>query len=219
MSCLFLFSSSCLYEGSCLYMIPRTNNWRKRRTNKTWSLLQTTGGKDEQIRHDPSYKQLEEGKDEQTRHDPSYKQLEVKTNKQDMIPPTNNWRKRRTNKTWPLLQITGGKDEQTRHDPSYKQLEVKTNKQDMIPPTNNSRKRRTNKTWSLLQTTGGIFSSSVCTRDHILFVRLFLPLFVRVIMSCVFIFSSSCLYEGSCLVCSSFPPVVCTLQTTGGKDE
>jgi hypothetical protein len=42
---------------------------------KTCSLLQTTGGKDKQ-----------------TRHEPSYKQLEVKTNKQDMSPPTNNWR-------------------------------------------------------------------------------------------------------------------------------
>jgi hypothetical protein len=39
------------------------------------------------------------GKDEQTRHDPSYKQQEEKTNKQDMIPHKNNWRKRRTNKT------------------------------------------------------------------------------------------------------------------------
>jgi hypothetical protein len=58
-------------------MIPPTNNWRKRRTNKTCSLLQTTEGKDEQIRHDPSYKELEE-----------------KTNKQDMIPRTNNWMKR-----------------------------------------------------------------------------------------------------------------------------
>jgi hypothetical protein len=32
------------------------------------------------------------GKDEQTIHEPSYKQLEVKTNKQYMSPPTNNWR-------------------------------------------------------------------------------------------------------------------------------
>jgi hypothetical protein len=32
------------------------------------------------------------GKDEQTRHEPSYKKLEVKTNKQYMSPPTNNWR-------------------------------------------------------------------------------------------------------------------------------
>jgi hypothetical protein len=50
----------------------------------------------------------------------------------------------------------------------------------------------------------------VCMRDHVLFVLLFFQLFVRGIMSCVFVFSSSCLYEGSCLVCSSFPPVVCT---------
>jgi hypothetical protein len=49
-----------------------------------------------------------------------------------MIPPTNNWRKRRTNNTWSLLQTTGRKDEQTRHDPSYKQQAEKTNKQDMI---------------------------------------------------------------------------------------
>jgi hypothetical protein len=41
----------------------------------TSALLQTTGGKDEQ-----------------TIHEPSYKQLEVKTNKQYMSPPTNNWR-------------------------------------------------------------------------------------------------------------------------------
>jgi hypothetical protein len=39
------------------------------------------------------------GKDEQTIHEPSYKQLEVKTNTQYMSPPTNNWRKRRTNNT------------------------------------------------------------------------------------------------------------------------
>jgi hypothetical protein len=44
-------------------------------TNKTLSFLQTTGGKDEQ-----------------TRHDPSYIQLEIKTNKQDMIPPIYNWK-------------------------------------------------------------------------------------------------------------------------------
>ena len=43
--------------------------------NKTRALLQTTGGKDKQ-----------------TRHEPSYKQLEVKTNKQDTSSPTNNWR-------------------------------------------------------------------------------------------------------------------------------
>jgi hypothetical protein len=117
MSCLFVFTSS---------------------SNKTSALLQTTGGKDEQIKHEPSYKQLE-----------------VKTNKQYMSHPTNNWRWRRTNKTWALLQTTGGKDKQTRHEPSYKQLEVKTNKQDMSPPTNNWRWRRKNKTWALLQTTGG----------------------------------------------------------------
>jgi hypothetical protein len=57
------------------YMSPPTNNWRLRRTNNTSALLQTTGGKDEQ-----------------TIHEPSYKQLEVKTNKQYMSPPTNNWR-------------------------------------------------------------------------------------------------------------------------------
>jgi 5-methylcytosine-specific restriction endonuclease McrA len=119
-----------------------------------------------------------------------------------MIPHKNNWRKRRTNKTWSLLQKTDGKDEQIRHDPSYKQQEEKTNTQDMIPPTNNWRKRRTNKTWSLLQTV-------VCRRDHVLFVRLFHQFFVGGIMSCLFVFSSRCLYEGSCLVCSSFPPVVC----------
>jgi hypothetical protein len=32
------------------------------------------------------------GKDEQTIHEPSYKQLEVKTSKEYMSPPTNNWR-------------------------------------------------------------------------------------------------------------------------------
>ena len=45
-------------------------------------LLQTTGGKDEQ-----------------TTHEPSYKQLEIKTKKQYISPPTKNWRKRRTNNT------------------------------------------------------------------------------------------------------------------------
>jgi hypothetical protein len=68
--------------------------------------LQTTGGKDEQSRHELSYKQLEVktnkhymspatntgGKNEQTIHEPSYKQLEVKTNKQYVSPPTNNLR-------------------------------------------------------------------------------------------------------------------------------
>jgi hypothetical protein len=42
-----------------------------------------------------------------------------------------------------------------------------------------------------------------------LFVRFFLLLFVGGIMSCLFVFSTSCLHEGSCLVSSSFPPVVC----------
>jgi hypothetical protein len=46
------------------------------KTNKnTRTLLQTTGGKDEQ-----------------TIYEPSYKQLEVMTNKQYMSLPTNNWR-------------------------------------------------------------------------------------------------------------------------------
>jgi hypothetical protein len=172
-------------------MNPPTNNWRWRRTNKTWVLLQTTGGEDEQARHEPSYKQLE-----------------VKTNKQDMSPPTNNWRWRQTNKTWALLQTTGGKDEQTRHEPSYKQLEVKTNKQNMSPPTNNWRWRRTNKKWALLQTTTGkdeqtrhelsyfVCSSSapvVCRRAHVLFVCLYLQLFVGGLMYCLFVFTSSCL--------------------------
>jgi hypothetical protein len=76
----------------------------------------------------------------------------------------------------------------------------------MIPHKNNWRKRRTNKTWTLLQTTGGqddrclyegsclvcsSFPPVVCRRDHVLFVRLFLQLFVGGIMSCLFVFSSS----------------------------
>jgi hypothetical protein len=28
-------------------------------------------------------------------------------------------------------------------------------------------------------------------------------------MYCLFVFTSRCLYEGSCIVCSSVPPVVC----------
>jgi hypothetical protein len=43
--------------------------------NNTSALLQTTGGKDEQ-----------------TIHEPSYKQLELKASKDYMSPQTNNWR-------------------------------------------------------------------------------------------------------------------------------
>jgi hypothetical protein len=143
-------------------MSPPTNNWRWRWTNKTWALLQTTGGKDKQ-----------------TKNEPSYKQLKVKTKKQDMSPPTNNWRWRQTNNTWALLQTTGGKDKQTRHEPSYKQLEVKTNKKDMSPEGS------------------CIVCSSlppvVCRRAHVLFVRLYLQLFVGGLMFCLFVFTSSCL--------------------------
>jgi hypothetical protein len=42
-----------------------------------------------------------------------------------------------------------------------------------------------------------------------LFVRLFLQLFVGGFMYCLLVFTSSCLLEGSCIVCSSLPPVVC----------
>jgi hypothetical protein len=61
----------------------------------------------------------------------------------------------------------------------------------------------------------------VCRRTHVLVtlysVRLYLQLFVGGSMSYLryvrFVFTSSCLYEGSCLIyvmfCSSLPPVVC----------
>ena len=61
----------------------------------------------------------------------------------------------------------------------------------------------------------------VCKRAHVLYtlcsVRLYLQLFVRGFMSYIryvlFIFTSSCLQEGSCFIygmfCSSLPPVVC----------
>ena len=61
----------------------------------------------------------------------------------------------------------------------------------------------------------------VCRRAHVLFtlcsVRLYLQLFVGGLMSYIryvlFVFTSSCLQEGSCLIydmfCSSLPPVVC----------
>jgi hypothetical protein len=61
----------------------------------------------------------------------------------------------------------------------------------------------------------------VCRRTHVLVtlysVRLYLQLFVGGSMSYLryvrFVFNSSCLYEGSCLIyvmfCSSLPPVVC----------
>ena len=61
----------------------------------------------------------------------------------------------------------------------------------------------------------------VCRRVHVLFtlcsVRLYLQLFVGGLMSylryVLFVFTSSCLQEGSCLIyvifCSSLPPVVC----------
>ena len=49
----------------------------------------------------------------------------------------------------------------------------------------------------------------VCRRAHVLFVRFYLQLFVGDLMSCLFVFTSSCLLESSCLVCSSLPPVVC----------
>ena len=61
----------------------------------------------------------------------------------------------------------------------------------------------------------------VCRRARVLFtlcsVRLYLQLFVRGLMSYIryalFLFTSSCLSEGSCLIydmfCSSLPPVVC----------
>jgi hypothetical protein len=105
MHCLFVFTSSCLFEGSCIvcssllpvvcrrahvlfvrlylqlfvgglmYCLFVFTSSCLRRTNNTSALLQTTGGKDEQ-----------------TIHEPSYKQLEVKTNKQYISPPTNNWR-------------------------------------------------------------------------------------------------------------------------------
>jgi hypothetical protein len=42
-----------------------------------------------------------------------------------------------------------------------------------------------------------------------LFVRLYLQLFVGGLMYCFFVFTSSCLEDGSCIVCSSLPPVVC----------
>ena len=61
----------------------------------------------------------------------------------------------------------------------------------------------------------------VCRKAHVLFtlcsVRLYLQLFVERLMSylryVLFVFTSSCLQEGSCLIyvmfCSSLPPVVC----------
>ena len=61
----------------------------------------------------------------------------------------------------------------------------------------------------------------VCRRAHVLFklcyVRLYLQLFVGGLMSLLryvlFVFTSSCMQEGSCLIyvmfCSSLPPVVC----------
>ena len=61
----------------------------------------------------------------------------------------------------------------------------------------------------------------VCKRAHVLYtlcsVRLYLQLFVGGLMSYIryvlFVFTSSCLQEGSCLIyvmfCSSLPPVVC----------
>ena len=68
-----------------------------------------------------------------------------------------------------------------------------------------------------------MFSSSlppvVCRREHVLFtlcsVRLYLQLFVGGNMSYLryvqFVFTSSCLWEGTCLIMfsSSLPPVVC----------
>ena len=60
-----------------------------------------------------------------------------------------------------------------------------------------------------------------CRRAHVLYtlcsVRLYLQLFVRGLMSYIhyvrFVFTTSCMQEGSCLIyvmfCSSLPPVVC----------
>jgi hypothetical protein len=81
MYCLFVFTSSCLYEGSCCVcsslppVICRKADVVFVRLYLQLAVLQSTGGKDEQ-----------------TRNEPSYRQLEVKTNKHNMNPPTNNWR-------------------------------------------------------------------------------------------------------------------------------
>jgi hypothetical protein len=42
-----------------------------------------------------------------------------------------------------------------------------------------------------------------------LFIRLYLQLFVGGLMYCLFVSTSSCLLEGSYIVCSSLLPVVC----------
>ena len=42
-----------------------------------------------------------------------------------------------------------------------------------------------------------------------MFVRLYLQLFLGWFMYCLFVFTSSCLQEGSCIVCSSLPLCVC----------
>jgi hypothetical protein len=89
MYCLFVFTSSCLLEGSCILcssLLPVVC----RRAHVLFVRL---------------YFQLFVGglmyclfvfttgsKDEQTIHELSYKQLEVKTNKQYISPPTNNWK-------------------------------------------------------------------------------------------------------------------------------
>jgi hypothetical protein len=105
----------------------------------------------------------------------------------------------------------------------------------MSPPTNNWRYGRSehnvNKTRALLQTTGD--KEEVNMRALVLFtlcsLRLYLQLFVGGLMSYLryvrFVFISSFLSEGSCLIYATFgstlPPVVCrrALQTTGGKDD
>jgi hypothetical protein len=87
------------------------------------------------------------------------------------------------------------------HEPSYKKLEVKTNKQYTSPPTNSWRQRRTNNTRALLQTTGGKDEQTMHElSDKQVFVRLYLQFFVGGLMYRLFVFTSSCLLEGSCIV-------------------
>jgi hypothetical protein len=50
---------------------------------------------------------------------------------------------------------------------------------------------------------------AVCRRADVLFVRLYLQLFVGGLMYCLFVFTFSCLLDGSCIFCSSLVPVVC----------
>jgi hypothetical protein len=83
--CLFVFTSSCLLEGSCLVcsFLPPVVCRRAHVLDVRLYLQLFVGGLMYCLF-------VLGGKNEQTRHEPSNKQLEVKTNKQCTSPPTKN---------------------------------------------------------------------------------------------------------------------------------